>query len=1261
MACVYHYQGKVYDQEDFIGILLKMNPSEASKYMPGVTSVPEAPFVGNTAKYVGLALRRMVRYAAEGGYDTLAWTPGSVQADRYDLSKHIERVVYSADNRLHAYNHGNTRVIDEVVEEKDLDDYIGKEAAGKLLDAKPSSGGTGSFGLPGDRIIRGLDLKVGGEGMKGFYDKILPAVANKFFGKSAWGKARVRTVKINTGDKRQISQLRDGIVPKEYEERLLTEAHALPITPEMKSRAIREGMPLFSTELPEGTQTAETVNKDLPGNGVTFDGIQEGVEEDDNLYQFTARDGKAKGATFYTESLDVGEVKTRLNEIIESFKGTAQYSTKQKEEQKKEITQDSLSVIDKVKSILEKPKLTIKGKEDLKYFSDLIISIPAFFKDKIPAVRSMFNATQERMDEYHGHIFDMEHNNGVNIKTSFDELSSESYKKVKNYLLETDRTDSGFKISQKKDKWTVKHRDGKEIYTSSDETRAIEAVMEFEAADLQDKGFTPQEAGAVMAFRQSTNKGFEMLFGAMRRIIRAADEAGIDIPEVIVQREGRATQINLQQAMAEMGDMRGSYFPRIRSKGRYVMVAKKAGEDSILEPYSIKRFQNPRIKELENKGYQVTTSKSKQLGEDVFEAAGSLIKTQQIINAALEKIELKTKDVSQQEIQELFKGMESIFASSVAEQVSNIIRERGARVSMGARSRELFLGYEEDPKMAIAKYIRGLSGGESKRNMVIKMLRAFTGTEKTWAEFKSENPGATFNNYRDHVKEAMIDQREQPNAFKWGKAYIAETTRNPEFADNVVGVLRGAAVGKYLAFRVFSAPLVNLTALPTSTIASMNGAGIPYRITWRHLGKGIELYGRYRSNPDKMNPEDRWIFDHIREKGWDDAQFSSESLSVLRSTLGKGWDKVIDIGMFTFSESERLNRAATISGTFRGLSALTENKGKTKEQIAQMAKEVSDDSHGIYNKGNYPYIALGGNPAAHTARMFYVFQRFGHTYLLNMRKLGFEKKDFSALAHMVVAPAILAGAGASVITPILDTMLRAFGIDEPEEEVYKTIGEHISPVAENFARFGLAGLAGRGPGVSIKGSLALGVGAIPTTLKDILGAPGSVVSDVFLEGIPAVARGDIKKGFEKILPTGFGNIIRAYREATEGLTTRTNQPIFYGNEQVRLDRAEWLLRTLSLYPARIAKIREQQWKEKRLEGKYSKKRREIYAQIKKYYLADKKSPDRMVDIIAQIDVYNEKAADAKPPHTLITKQSIRTNLKRAFRPSKRERRREAAR
>jgi len=270
---------------------------------------------------------------------------------------------------------------------------------------------------------------------------------------------------------------------------------------------------------------------------------------------------------------------------------------------------------------------------------------------------------------------------------------------------------------------------------------------------------------------------------------------------------------------------------------------------------------------------------------------------------------------------------------------------------------------------------------------------------------------------------------------------------------------------------------------------------------------------------------------------------------------------------------------------------------------------------------------------------------------MNMRKLGFEQKDFKALAYMLVSPAVIAGAGASVLAPLIAAVLKGAGFDDPEEDAYAEIGKQFGPGTERLARFGIMGAAG----VSIKGSLAVGIMDVPTSVKDILGAPGSVLSDIFIDGIPAMAKGNVSKGLEKILPTGVGNVLRAYREGTEGISSRTNAPLFYGRDRVVLTPAETFYRALSLNPARIAEIREKQWKEYSISDKYQKERTDIYAKFKKYWLSENKDKSEYAKLLAEVYDYNERAVKRGFPP--ITSKSIRANLKRSFKPSKRERQR----
>ena len=128
--------------------------------------VPNAPFK-NSTQWSLLAMKRMVRYAAENGFDKIAWTTGQQQFDRYAQGTEEEKA-----KRL--------------------------------------------------------------RGMQEFYDKILPNTFNAEFNKNKWGNARVEQIEMPYGEVNPITEDISSIFVK-----------AIPITNRMKSKALREGMPMF--------------------------------------------------------------------------------------------------------------------------------------------------------------------------------------------------------------------------------------------------------------------------------------------------------------------------------------------------------------------------------------------------------------------------------------------------------------------------------------------------------------------------------------------------------------------------------------------------------------------------------------------------------------------------------------------------------------------------------------------------------------------------------------------------------------------------------------------------------------------------------------------------------------------------------------------------------------------------------------------------------------------------------------------------------
>jgi len=208
-------------------------------------STPNAPF---KKTWPMLAFKRMVRYAAENGFDTIAWTQGTEQADRYDLSKHIEEILYFTPGpgkvRMDIQTIDGERInsFDELMTFEEAEDVVGKEIVQKMQNSE------GDKKRHGERSLSGIDLKVGGEGMLAFYDKILPAEVNKFFNKKAWGKSRVGEIDVFTNEAYEDSDYAelDDLTRKIAKEKgELETLHALEITKEMKSKSLKEGMPLF--------------------------------------------------------------------------------------------------------------------------------------------------------------------------------------------------------------------------------------------------------------------------------------------------------------------------------------------------------------------------------------------------------------------------------------------------------------------------------------------------------------------------------------------------------------------------------------------------------------------------------------------------------------------------------------------------------------------------------------------------------------------------------------------------------------------------------------------------------------------------------------------------------------------------------------------------------------------------------------------------------------------------------------------------------
>jgi predicted GNAT family acetyltransferase len=148
------------------------------------SGVPAAPFVTKTEGWLNLALKRVMVMAAEGGYDKVAFVNGEQSADRYDLSKRVDWIIHYpvGDKYQVTVRADGKNAVDDQFSADQLDELVGKEVAQKIVNGEGEK--SGDFG----RKLSGLGLKVGGEGMKTFYDTIVPTALKRLLPKVGGGQ-----------------------------------------------------------------------------------------------------------------------------------------------------------------------------------------------------------------------------------------------------------------------------------------------------------------------------------------------------------------------------------------------------------------------------------------------------------------------------------------------------------------------------------------------------------------------------------------------------------------------------------------------------------------------------------------------------------------------------------------------------------------------------------------------------------------------------------------------------------------------------------------------------------------------------------------------------------------------------------------------------------------------------------------------------------------------------------------------------------------
>jgi len=171
----------------------KMTPYQQQSYADEMVEsgkwkgVPDAPYK-KTWHELGWK-RAFMEALRDPSIESLTWTTGDVQADRYNLAKHVDEITAIKQSGAEfqevtgssynkpvyrisvKYKNGRDERFDVVEEEiGKLPNYVGKEMADRIVE---DADGT-------SKIYSGLDLEIGGEFHKQLYDQKITQFAKKF-------------------------------------------------------------------------------------------------------------------------------------------------------------------------------------------------------------------------------------------------------------------------------------------------------------------------------------------------------------------------------------------------------------------------------------------------------------------------------------------------------------------------------------------------------------------------------------------------------------------------------------------------------------------------------------------------------------------------------------------------------------------------------------------------------------------------------------------------------------------------------------------------------------------------------------------------------------------------------------------------------------------------------------------------------------------------------------------------------------------------
>ncbi len=682
------------------------------------------------------------------------------------------------------------------------------------------------------------------------------------------------------------------------------------------------------------------------------------------------------------------------------------------------------------------------------------------------------------------------------------------------------------------------------------------------------------------------------------------------------------------------------------------------------------------IRDLEAKGYTITElEQGGQLADEIYDVPGLVTSVDTLLGEA--------EDTTQEEDLSMIQHINNL----ITKRISDIYKVKGNLNSKKSRSENFVEGFEVDPIKAAVQHAQRISAGMAKRRTARKMVNAFSGRVESFEDFKKRT-GEGYKEYKAQVARLKISPKDQKELYADMRLYMQHVLKPTSRSMRAIGYLKAATVVKYLGFRVSSAAInmTNMVAAVPATMTAHTGLGLTK--TFGLVSSAASKYAAYRSEipsfkgyknsltdgtiykgqkllkkagamitkPVTLTDEEYEIFEEISNRGWDEAHFNIDATQAVQDYAGTKWNEFIGASMYMFGAAEKANRAMTIFAAYKAHQEV--NPSLDKEQLLQKAHHTSDRAHGSYGKATKPWLVQ----KYPILDMAYMFCKFQHNYVLNMLEQGMDYKNIRSTLYMIASPALIAGAGASILSTPLFALLSMLpgGGDDPEEEFYKWAEKNLPKMVENAARHGAVGMLG----ANFKGSMQSPISDIhklkDLSFWDMVGAPGGVITDM-IDSVNYMRYREWNKALEKAIPTAFATPLKSRRLATEGTTTADYSPVFFGQERLKPTAVEQALMWLSFNPSRISAQREKQWHEKQTKVSFAADRADIRRALRKHLTRGSiPSPKDLKRISQMLDDYNYRVYKSNPNlrENYLTWTQLYSSVDKSLKPSKIERTRQ---